>query len=567
METKYFKCRLLTDVVLNAQTATEGSPRCLDYIPGANFLGIVASALYGKKVVDDYEVFHSGNVRFGNARIFKDGNLAYHVPASWFYPKGYSLGDKEDSENGESIENTRVHHKVTHKINKDLISNGIQLKQARKDYFLPNGELISIKLTYNQKSAHDKDKRRSKDGQMFGYQSIPQGSEFVFKIDCKTDSNNNSDTNYINKITKALCGIKHLGRSRTAQYGLVEIEEIKEIPESNIKFPESPKTNKDKEKEELVIYAESDLCFFNDFGEPTLQPNLKDFKLKAGIIQWDKSQILTRSYAPWNGKRQTREADRLVIQKGSVIVVSGAEWEKEELPSCVGEYKAEGLGNVLYNPSFLEADKEGRLTFKLHKPNYTQDRTQQITTSEKTKTTDKNSEKSNFKPLSIFDKDDSDNKIITFLSRRKTKDENKNKIQVWVEGFVEEHRAKYINNKTSSQWGGIRSRANAATSAANTITSAANTITSAANTITPTDILYDSLLKAPNGYLVHGEKQWKHHTLEPIEEIFRGKVKPQDNKNEDIKPPIPAELIPQLIEHLAARMQKECQIAKNNNNE
>lgn len=49
MTTLQFKCTLLSDVILNQKAATEGPNQTLDFIPGSNFLGIVASKLYPKK--------------------------------------------------------------------------------------------------------------------------------------------------------------------------------------------------------------------------------------------------------------------------------------------------------------------------------------------------------------------------------------------------------------------------------------------------------------------------------------------------------------------------------------
>lgn len=54
MEKIQFRCELLSDIVLNDSSATEGKRRSLDFIPGNNFLGIVASQLYK----DSMSIFH-----------------------------------------------------------------------------------------------------------------------------------------------------------------------------------------------------------------------------------------------------------------------------------------------------------------------------------------------------------------------------------------------------------------------------------------------------------------------------------------------------------------------------
>ena len=46
MKEIFFKCTLVSDIVLNSKLATEGNMTTLDFIPGSNFLGIVAGKIY-----------------------------------------------------------------------------------------------------------------------------------------------------------------------------------------------------------------------------------------------------------------------------------------------------------------------------------------------------------------------------------------------------------------------------------------------------------------------------------------------------------------------------------------
>ena len=88
-----YECTLLSDVILNQTSATEGEMESLDFIPGNTFLGIAAGALYGKlKPQEAATVFHSGKVRFGDAHPWKDGIRSLKVPAALFYNK---LGSPE----------------------------------------------------------------------------------------------------------------------------------------------------------------------------------------------------------------------------------------------------------------------------------------------------------------------------------------------------------------------------------------------------------------------------------------------------------------------------------------
>ena len=83
-----FKCTLLSDVILNSKSATNGPNETLDFIPGANFLGIAAGELYSKVSPEDsLRLFHSGKVRFGDAHPSVGDSRSAKVAASMFYPK------------------------------------------------------------------------------------------------------------------------------------------------------------------------------------------------------------------------------------------------------------------------------------------------------------------------------------------------------------------------------------------------------------------------------------------------------------------------------------------------
>jgi len=323
MKTIYFKCTLLTDVVLNSSLATEGNLQSLDYIPGSNFLGIVAKELYKDTNKQTYDIFHSGKVSFGDALISENDIVSYAMPYSLFLDK---------LNNDITKDTVWVHHGINNFDEiKDNDGKKRQLKQHRSGYLNKKNQYISkVEKEFSLKSAYNREERRSDDGKMFGFEAIKKGQEFIFSVIFE-------DEQYIETITKALTGEKHIGKSKTAQYGLIEIEKIDkpEIFKSN-----SAKNNK------LVIYAESNLCFFNENGQASFQPEAEDFGVKGKII-WKKSQIRTYTYSPWNAKRNTPDTQRDVILKGSVIVINLKEnIDKDKLPKQVGEYNAEGLGRV-----------------------------------------------------------------------------------------------------------------------------------------------------------------------------------------------------------------------------
>ena len=88
MKEIYFKVTLLSDVVLNSSLATEGNMTSLDYIPGSNFLGMIAGKLYENlNINESYLLFHSGKVRFGDATISIENMVSYPFPNLLFIDK------------------------------------------------------------------------------------------------------------------------------------------------------------------------------------------------------------------------------------------------------------------------------------------------------------------------------------------------------------------------------------------------------------------------------------------------------------------------------------------------
>jgi len=147
---------------------------------------------------------------------------------------------------------------------------------------------------------------------------------------------------------------------------------------------------------------------------------------KAEIL-WEKSQIRTFQYAPWNFKRQARDTDRCGIEKGSVFVVKTNSCPDES--QYVGSYKNEGFGKVIYNPEFLEAFEDGRAKYSLLKNDNKKVISESILC------------KSN---------------LLDYLYKRKKEEDNAAKIYKNINDFVEKYYKLYKGISTS-QWGVIRS--------------------------------------------------------------------------------------------------------------
>lgn len=408
MKRYQYTCRLLSDVIISSVTATEGFNPSLDYIPGAKFLGIVAGKLYQENKSDTLDIFHNGKVRFGNAYPQISGQAGFSAPYSWFHEKGKSITESS----------VYLHHQLKELDFQYLTSEGVQLKQARKGYFSLDGKYMTIEQGFSIRSAYDREKLRANDGQMYGYFSLPKDTVWTFTVEDDTEK-------YADEVKAILVGKKRIGRSRSAEYGLVEIEFEKTLPVETKIIPPSEFT---------LIYALSNLCFYDLYGRPTLMPTPVQLGVPEGEIIWEKSQIRSRLYQTWNRYRHNRDGDRMVIEKGSVIAVRHDQpLDTRGFVGGIGSHKAEGFGQVLINPDFL-LSKDIKLNLQLTK----------LEEEKKTPTAG---------PPSTKDK-----LLLAYLKQRKEQKSSAFNLDKLVNEFVLEKGA-IFRGINPSQWGTIRAYA------------------------------------------------------------------------------------------------------------
>lgn len=464
MEKLKFKCTLLSDVILNMKSATTGPNETLDFIPGGNFLGIVAAELYPVMTSEEsWLLFHSGKVRFGDAHPSQGGVRGLKAPASMFYPK-LSAPEKE----------LYIHHLIPS--GKDM--TGLQLKQCRSGFYVfpqasatdveaPQAVKVSTFTDFAIKSAYDRRQRRSKDEQLFGYQSLRSGLTMYFSVEF-----DDAAVGLAGKVRKALEKKNRIGRSRSAQYGLVEIESADYIEE------EGGMSMEGERKDLVAVYADSRLIFLDGFGMPTFQPTARQLGLE-GEIDWEKSQVRTFRYAPWNFKRQSFDTDRCGIEKGSVLVVRLPEGYAADLRArTVGSYVNEGFGRVIYNPSFLRGDAEGNALCRLAPPLEGEPTSAAL-------------------PAPATP-------LISYLRARKEEEKQAEKLYVIVNRWVADNARKFSGADFASQWGTIRGMAASAESLGS--------------------LVKELLEERPvaTGYLVHGvaKDKWNKERLTPFRTLL-----------------------------------------------
>jgi len=328
-----YTCRLDTEVILNSRIATEGNMASLSHIPGSNFLGVVARH-YESFGASAYDIFHAGKVRFGDGLPINQGSSSYRMPISAMQEKGSKQGSVylqhlTLGEDGNFLDGLRQ----------------MQLKQLRDRFMDGSGsEIPAVRKTFRLKSAYDADTRRSKDEQMFGFESILRGQIFLFSVDY-------ADDELKGKVESRLLGTQRIGKSRSAEYGWVTIDRAKDIPEEPGRLSGS---------RSCLVYLASHLCVFDACGMPTYQPDPLDFGIQGGRIDWVRSQVRTISWAPWNAKRNTTDTQRHAIAAGSVlrVVATGDALTIAAASGTAGAFQSEGLGRFIIDPTFLDGIPE-----------------------------------------------------------------------------------------------------------------------------------------------------------------------------------------------------------------
>ncbi len=400
MKQQEFRVKFLSDIVLNKTSNTEGKIENLDFITGGSFLGMVA------KNYDDFsnsfEIFHSGKVRFGEATALINDKKSFKAPFCFFNPK-FDYDKKE----------VKNYHDINFSLQDEKDK---QYKQIRSGYMSEDLDYLELDYDYTQKSAHDKKLRRSQDGKMYGYSAIKKGSVFAFYLKFE------EDVEHIDKVIKSLEGVHFLGKSKTAQYGKVQITKVGNI--------EDVKIQKAEEKSINYLYVNSSLALFEENGMPTLTPSIENLGLNQGKICWEQSQIRTYEFTPYNYKRQGKDSSRLIIEKGSVIALEDVLCkELEELSKRgIGGFLSEGYGEILIDPSFVLKTQ----SFELKKVEPAKDN---IINPEAKK----------------------DEELVAFLQNRQNNKKRFKTLGEKVDEFVKQYQTRFKNNNiTNSQWGAIR---------------------------------------------------------------------------------------------------------------
>ena len=393
-----FEITFKSPIILQASSNTQGKMSSLDFIPGSAFLGMVASRY--SSFNDPFKIFHSGAVKFCDASPIKGGKEFFKIPLSYFHEK---------------LDSSKIynHHLLSH----EEFEKFTQLKQMRSGYINDENEQLGLDLDFSQKSAYDKSKRRSKDSQMYGYEAFRAGMKWRFSV--KFDASVSEDDIVLAKET--LVRSTRLGKSKSAEYGAVEIKFIGENTDKIQTFTPPEKYT--------FVHAKSRLALIDENGSPSYDVKYILPNLSENNVDYEKTQIRISNFTPYNGARATKDYERACINKGSVIALKNLSDEQiAELKNGVGAYLSEGFGEVLINPWFLNGGDAKDNPIEFQKEAEAEPAIKEI-------------------PIQ--------SNLAKFLKQKQIAKDQALEIAEEVAKFIGDHKNKF-NKISNSQWGAIR---------------------------------------------------------------------------------------------------------------
>lgn len=328
----YYSLKTLEPVIVSKTTATINNHQGLDYISGSAILGLVAGSVY-RQYADQSELtwslFHSGEVQFGPCYPVVESQLSLPTPASWHYEKG-QVAIQDGLYLGKAITNHTCYER----------KNSTQYQQCRDGFVTGAGQASDIKTGLTTKTALDRSNGSVKDGSLFSYCYLEAGQTFIGWVEYDSQEQ-------LTLVKEALLGKRRIGRSRSAEFGLVSIVEaaLNEVHEEV------------KQKDSLVLWCLSDCEVLNQQGLPSLTPDLSDLMRGAqGELDRTKSFIRATSVSRFNQARLGIDSEQVLISKGSVLVFKNISITSEQLfqleTKGIGINRQQGLGWIKVNPAW-----------------------------------------------------------------------------------------------------------------------------------------------------------------------------------------------------------------------
>ncbi|QEP41844.1 hypothetical protein D5085_00990 [Ectothiorhodospiraceae bacterium BW-2] len=338
---------LVDDLVLSAHSGSQAEHHCLDTIPGANLLGIAAARLYRDSTINREEqiwLFQSGRCRFGYGHLMLDDHQCAEPTSCSFH---YVKRDGNPLDNRTALIGQQLRDCADARFQPE---DGVQLKSLPVTLIDPrNGVISEPKQSMDQKTAINPNNDRAADGKLFNYRYLLAGQRFraTLTISCDNENEWQQRQPLLDKLHQALQGTKQFGKSRSSEYGRVEVTVGSWSP--------LPSSQNSDTVETLSLRLLADMAAFDAYGNPTFTPQPEEIGLPKGDLIPEQSFITQRRYSPYNGYLRSRDTERQVIERGSLLTFRFSEPQSQAtleplLAQGLGAYRRDGLGEASLTP-------------------------------------------------------------------------------------------------------------------------------------------------------------------------------------------------------------------------
>jgi CRISPR-associated protein Csx10 len=307
----------------------ENSSRSLSYIPGAALRGALISRCASDSndlpLDPSGKLFFSGKVRFLNAYpLDQDGNRMLPIPASWRVEKGQDLKSAKVADLAIAPDQEK-----TNPIRKTY--TGINTNKGL--YAFSPGEEIAIHIASQGRGVV-----KAGESTVFQYQSLARGQRFCALI----LADDESDLSEIEKLLTP--NILYLGRSRSAGYGKVLIEQFKRDDKAEVNSTHSQVT---------TITLLSDTILRDEHGQPTHDLDGYLTKRLKKTFKHQSAFIRPAETGGFNRKWKLPLPQMPALGMGSVFVYPAGQISASDLSDLVGkgigERCVDGFGRIAVN--------------------------------------------------------------------------------------------------------------------------------------------------------------------------------------------------------------------------
>ncbi|MCB1143194.1 MAG: hypothetical protein KDK54_13190 [Leptospiraceae bacterium] len=320
---------LLSPVILTNLSGDENTVSTNQYIPGSMILGALASTFIqerklGKNAHKNEEFrkwFISQNIIFEN--VYPTDTIDGYKIVFFPHPNYFQNQKGEEGNLYNLFENYNP---------EETYSKFERFTSIRNGVCVP----YSPRSNYNFHHERDYSSGTSKQGIIFNYESIAEGSQFIGSIDIK-DPYYQSFNQWLGKER-----ILSIGRSRTAQYGKVKVRFIEE------KFSED---NQRIDGTSFIIHFLSDVILRNEYGFPCSE--IRELERLFPGCKIEKSIFGKKNQEGFHGAWMLRKISDISFQAGSSFLINIVDQSKksevlEKLNSLIqtgiGERIQEGFG-------------------------------------------------------------------------------------------------------------------------------------------------------------------------------------------------------------------------------